>query len=156
MIHFLKAKPGLPRSNALISLYHLALTNRENCYNIHQDYSMAPIGFRYKAVWYDDVIKWNHFPRYWPFVRGIHRYPVNFPHKGQWRRALMFSLIYAPINGWVNNGEAGDLRHRAHFDVNVMKTMWRVSTVWSEQNGRHCADNKFSWMGIIVFENKNH
>ena len=23
--------------------------------------------------WHDDVIKWKHFPRYWPFVRGIHR-----------------------------------------------------------------------------------
>ena len=21
---------------------------------------------------HDDVIKWKHFPRYWPFVRGIH------------------------------------------------------------------------------------
>ena len=30
-----------------------------------------------------DVIKWKHFPRYWPFVRGIHRLPVNSPHKGQ-------------------------------------------------------------------------
>ena len=26
---------------------------------------------------HDDVIKWKHFPRYWPFVRGIHRSPVN-------------------------------------------------------------------------------
>ena len=29
------------------------------------------------TYWYpnhhDDVIKWKHFPRYWPFVRGIHR-----------------------------------------------------------------------------------
>ena len=33
----------------------------------------------------DDVIKWRHFLRYWPFVRGIHRSPVNSPHKGQWR-----------------------------------------------------------------------
>ena len=42
-------------------------------------------------------------------------------HKGQWRGALMFSLICAWINGWVNNREAGDLlRHRAHDDVNVM------------------------------------
>ena len=41
---------------------------------------------------YDDVIKWKHFPRYWPFVRGIHRSPVDSPHKGQWRGALMFSL----------------------------------------------------------------
>ena len=60
-------------------------------------------------------------PRYWPFVRGIHRSPVNSSHKSQWRGALMLSLIYAWINGWVNNREAGDLRrHRAHCDVIVM------------------------------------
>ena len=70
---------------------------------------------------HDDVIKWKHFPRYWPFVRGSHRSPVNSPHKGQWRGALMFTLICARINGWVNNREAGDLRcHRAHYDVIVM------------------------------------
>ena len=72
-----------------------------------------------------DVIKWKHFPRYWPFLRGIHRSPVNSPHKGQWRGALMFSLICVWINGWVNNGEAGDLRrHRAHYDVTVMLSLW--------------------------------
>ena len=70
---------------------------------------------------HDDVIKWKHFPRYWPFVRGIHRSPVNSPHKGQWRGALMFTLICARINSWVNNCEAGDLRgNRAHYDVIVM------------------------------------
>ena len=54
-------------------------------------------------------------------MRGIHRSPVNSPHKGQWRGSLMLSLICAWINGWVNNGEAGDLRrHRAHYDVIVM------------------------------------
>ena len=47
--------------------------------------------------------------------------PVNSPHKGQWRGALMFSLICARINDWVNNREAGDLRrHLGHYDVNVM------------------------------------
>ena len=70
---------------------------------------------------HDDVIKWKHFPRYWPSVRGSHRSPVNSPHKGQWCGALMFSLICAWINGWVNNREAGDLRrHRAYYDVIVM------------------------------------
>ena len=70
---------------------------------------------------YDDVIKWKHFPHYWPFVRGIHRSLVNYPHKGQWRVALMLSLIYAWINGWVNNRGAGDLRcHLPHYDVIVM------------------------------------
>ena len=70
---------------------------------------------------HDDVIKWKHFPRYWPFVRGIRRSPVNSSHNSQWRRALVFSLISAWINGWVNNREAGDLRHnRAYYDVIVM------------------------------------
>ena len=70
---------------------------------------------------HDDVIKWNYFPRYWPFVRGIHRSPVNALHKGQWRWALMFYLICARINSWVNNREAGDWgRNRAHYDVTVM------------------------------------
>ena len=60
-------------------------------------------------------------PRYWPYVRGIHRSAVNSPHKGQWRGALMFSLICVWINGWVNNREAGILRrHRGHYDVIVM------------------------------------
>ena len=72
-------------------------------------------------TFHDDVIKWKHLPRYWPFVRGIHRSPVNSPHKGQWRGALMFTLICTRINDWVNNREAGDLRHhRGHYDVTVM------------------------------------
>ena len=77
-----------------------------------------------ERIWlqHDDVNKWKHFPRYWTFVRGLHRSPVNSPHKGQWRRALMFSLICARINGWVNNGEAGESRrYRPHYDVTVMK-----------------------------------
>ena len=71
---------------------------------------------------HNDVIKWKHFPRYWPFVRGIHRLPVDSPHKGQWRGALMFSLMFAWTNGWANNRDAVDLRrHGAHYDVMVMK-----------------------------------
>ena len=69
---------------------------------------------------HDDVIKWKHFPRYWSFVRGFHRSPVISPHEGQGRRALIFSLICAWLNGRVNNGETGDLRRHAHYDVTVM------------------------------------
>ena len=72
--------------------------------------------------YHDEVIKWKHFPRYWPFVRGI--------HKGQWHRVLMFSLICTQINSWVNNGEAGDLsHHRAHYDVTVMIGLYRYSDI---------------------------
>ena len=89
-------------------------------------------------LWHDDVIKWKHFPRYWPSVRGIHRVPVNSPHKGQWRGALMFSLICVWINGWVNNREAGDLRrYRAHYDVTVMGNhIWPVDCPHKELNMR--------------------
>ena len=46
---------------------------------------------------------------------------VDSPHKGQWRGALMFSLICAWINAWVNNRVAGDSRrHSAYYDVTVM------------------------------------
>ena len=45
----------------------------------------------------------------------------DLPHKGQCRGALMFPLICAWTNGWVNNRDSGDLRrHLAHYDVTVM------------------------------------
>ena len=82
---------------------------------------------------HDDVIKWKHFPRYWLFVRGIHR----GPHKSQWRGALMFSLICVWINGWVNNRKAADLRrYRAHYDVIVMTFRRNKHIVWKYY---HCA-----------------
>ena len=69
----------------------------------------------------DDVIKLKHFQHYWHSVRGIHRSPLT--HKGQWRRALLFSLICRKIV-WVDNRDAGDLRrHRAHYDVTVMSCL---------------------------------
>ena len=78
----------------------------------------------YQWIWgifNDDVIKRKDFPSYCPFVWGIHRSPANSPHKGQWRGALMFSLICAQINDWINNREASDLRrHRTYCDVIVM------------------------------------
>ena len=89
-----------------------------SCSNpFHSMVSSRPYGCR--TSW------WRHqmeaFPRYWPFVRGIHWLPVNSPHKGQWRWALMFTLICSWINGWVNNHEAGDLRrHHAHYDIIAM------------------------------------
>ena len=55
---------------------------------------------------YNDIIKWKHFPCYWPFVRGIHWSPMNSPHKCQCRGALMLSLICACTYDWVNNRAA--------------------------------------------------
>ena len=85
---------------------------------------------------HDDVIKYKLFPRYWPFVRVIHRSPMNSPHKGHWGGAWMFSLICAWMNGWVNNHESGYLRHHlTHYDITVMKynvypTLQQATYMW--------------------------
>ena len=73
----------------------------------------------------DHISWWRHqmetFSALLALCAGNSPVPVNSPHKGQWRGALMFSLICARINDWVNNREAGDLRrHRGHYDVNVI------------------------------------
>ena len=77
-------------------------------------------------VTHDDVIKWKHFSRYWPFVRGIHRSPMNLwssSHKGQSRRFLLLYLIFVCANCWA----AGGLRrYSVHYDVTVMHLKWFV------------------------------
>ena len=74
------------------------------------------------------------FPRYWPFVWGIHRSPVNSLQKGQWRRALLFPLIYAWINDLINNREVGDLtssgslwRHANRCPPNASVWWWSTN-----------------------------
>ena len=92
---------------------------------------------------HDDVIKWKHFPRYWTFVRGIHWSPVISPHEGQWRGTLMFSLICAWINGWVNNRGAGDLRrNRDHYDVTVMLTNIHIVRQSTLSSNLDCATDQ--------------
>ena len=74
-----------------------------------------------ECSWYDDVVKWKHFPRYWSFVWRFHQSPVHSPHRGQWRGALMCSLICAWTNSSVTNRDAGDLRrNRAPYDVTAI------------------------------------
>ena len=90
------------------------------------------------SVVHDDVIKWEHFPRYWPFVQWIYRSTMNSPHKGQWRGALMFSLICAWINSSVNNREAGDMRRqRAHSHVSVMGSWYPGNAKAGHQQPRY-------------------
>ena len=87
------------------------------------DISQNPILNTYLAWWRHQM---ETFSAPLAFCAWNSRSPVNSPHKGQWRGALMFSLICAWINGWVNNREAGDFRrHRAHYDVIVMLSNWR-------------------------------
>ena len=77
---------------------------------------------------HDDVINWKHFRRYWPFVKGIHLSPVDSRHKGQWRGALMFSLVGAWTKSWANPRDAADLRrHGTHYDVTVIVSIFDIT-----------------------------
>ena len=84
-------------------------------------------------IWWQhfDIMPWWHhqmetFSTLLAICAGIHRSPVNSPHKGQWCRAFMFSFIGVWIDGWVINREAGDLRsYRTHYDVTVMQTSFK-------------------------------
>ena len=102
---------------------------------------------------------WKHLPRYWHFVRGIHRSPVNSPHKGQWSWALMFSLICTWINGWVNNGEAAYLRrHLAHYDVIAMdgmlgSTICQMGTVMSSLTIEAAVVESWHFIGLKYLRN---
>ena len=92
------------------------------------NYCINPSGAKleyYKRTWPVPVSWWRHqmetFSALLALCAGNSPVPVNSPHKGQWRGALMFTLIYARINGWVNTREAGDLRrYGPHYDVIVM------------------------------------
>ena len=84
-------------------------------------------------IFFDDVIKWKQFPRYSPFVTGIHRSLVDSPHKGHRREALLF-YICTWTNDWANNRDANDLRrHRTHDDVTVIVRV--ASHRYREQSG---------------------
>ena len=68
-----------------------------------------------------------------------------------WRGALMFSLIYAQINGWVNNREAGELRrHLAHYDVILMRyfvrdCLWSVEDCYNTGHSFDAHHQLISW-----------
>ena len=108
---------------------------------------------------HDDVIvtSWL-LLRYWPYVRGIHRWPMNSPHKGRWRGALMFSLIFPWTNGWVNTRDAGDLRSQwAHYDVTVMAHRVRA-VVYSPRLTPSQASKLMAWQfanesSVVVGQN---
>ena len=99
--------------NTLYLHFYVYIWNHRVIRGFHHKRPIMPKAF---PSW--DVIKWKHFPRNWPFVRGIHRSLVNSPHKYQSRGALMFCLIRVWANSRVNNRDAGDLTHEpmSHYN----------------------------------------
>ena len=132
----------------LVLLRDCLITNGANLdkigwYVTPPEHIQGPYQARFFRI-HDDVIKWKHFPRYWPFGRGIHRLPVDSTHKDQWRGALMFFFLSAPelkveqtIKPPVMWGAIA-----GHYDVTVMKckqvfTIHIIHSLWYGMGSWH-------------------
>ena len=84
--------------------------------------SRKRFGSRVENKKHNEVIKWKHFPCYWPFVRGIHKgnpwVTGGVPSQRPVTRGSVFSLICA----WTveQTMETPVRHHHAHYDVTVM------------------------------------
>ena len=73
-----------------------------------------------KELAHDDVITWKHFFRVSGSLCGGYL-PVTDEFPSQRPVTRSFDAFFdLRLNKWANNGDAGDLRHRAHYDVIVM------------------------------------
>ena len=52
----------------------------KECKSIGSTNAFSSVVWIHFLGWQDDVIRWKHFPHYWPFVQEIHRSLVYTPH----------------------------------------------------------------------------
>ena len=104
----------------------------------------------YISYFQDDVMKWKYVPRYWPFIRGIHRSLVNSPNrgKGQWRGALMFSSICAWPNGWVNNQDSDDFPRTKSVSTGKLCCIWATVLPHLNFPAAYMLNIQVSWAGL--------
>ena len=113
-------------------------------------------GFHAANVWtdHDDVTKWKHFPRYWPFVPRIYRPLVNSPHEGQWRGALMF-FFYLHLN------KRSSKHSRGWWFEKLSRPLWRYwNDKWKNENQVCVVVMMIHWImfsgwKIAIFENSH-
>ena len=77
-------------TNTNCSCSHWKINAILHCHicNLRINKNVEIVSIMHPSRSYHGVIKWKHFPNYWLFVRGIHRWPVNSPKK----RPVMWSL----------------------------------------------------------------
>ena len=82
-ISYNASTPSSRRYIKLIKVHDLPEVNAKNAVRVALSGNHAHYSKVCHHICHYDVIKWKHFPRYWPFVQGIHWSPVNFPMKNQ-------------------------------------------------------------------------
>ena len=121
-------KNTFPRWNSWISGYrkivHSCSTRKQYLYfewKILLNSTLLNLVLSFR--WHAENSWWRHQigPFYVLLALCVGNSLVNSSHSGQWHRTLIFSLICAGINKWVNNRGVGDWRrHCTHYDVIVM------------------------------------
>ena len=101
------------------------------------DYMLEPVFHPRKQLWL--ISWWRHqmetFSALLALCEGNSLGTGEFPSQSQWCESLMFSLIWARTNGWVNHRDAGELRrHCAYYDVTVKII---GTTTSAETNGEY-------------------
>ena len=90
---------------------------------------------------HDEVIKWKHFPCYWPFIWGVHQSPVNSPHKGQWCGALM-GFFYLCLNKWLSKLSG------VWLSVVPLSSLWHHRNVAVTKPNTSCEILLYLWKDI--------
>ena len=78
---------------------------------------------------HDDIIKWKHFSRYWPFRAGNSPVPGEFPAQRPVTWSFDFSLICVSVNAWVKQSCGW------WFEMPSC-SLWRHCNVCSQDNGQ--------------------
>ena len=89
---------------------------------------------------------WRHQMETFSALLAIHRSPANSPHKGQWRGALMLSLMWAETNSSENSRYASDWDAMVPI-VTSLYWDWAVAThsAWSRFPSMHDSDAMTPW-----------
>ena len=102
--------------------------------------SADPVHWRQYEPQHDFIIKWKHFPRYWPFMRGIHRATMDSLTKASDAELGCF-LWSAPEQGLNKQS-----RHRLLETPSC--SLWRHSNakLWWVKQLRAIFRNSVNWI----------
>ena len=137
-------------NDSLITVYRIHISAflkmKNNLLNLL--FTVVVVSATYPILWsismHDDVITWKHFPRYWPLVWGIHRWPVNSPRKGQWRvSALLAICVWTSVTGEFPTQRPVTRSFVVFVDLRLNKRLSKQSWGWwfetpCRSPWRHC------------------
>ena len=92
-------------------LLSLVMKTYSDILGLHNVYQVQDIKWsNHQHIWHDEAITWELYHQYWPFVRGIHQWLVDSPHKGtvMWKSfvfhdIIMISFVFPAWQGYCSH-----------------------------------------------------